>query len=64
MDEDEAAGAALEEDWMSRTAALARAAPGPSLSLLVELLRGAKTTLFQFTNQGNTGHTAIEEIHA
>ena len=58
-DDDEAAAAAVEEEWMARAAALARAAPGPSLRLLVELLRGAKTRLFECTAQGEA---ALSEI--
>ena len=54
VDDEEAAASASEEDWMARAAALARAAPGPTLGLLVELLRGAKTALFQCTSQGGT----------
>jgi hypothetical protein len=57
VDDDDAAAAPLEEDWMARTAALARAAPGPTLGLLVELLRGAKATLFQCMSQGDTQST-------
>ena len=51
-DDDEAAAEASEEVWMARAAALARAAPGPTLGLLVELLRGAKARLFECTAQG------------
>ncbi|GAX80807.1 hypothetical protein CEUSTIGMA_g8243.t1 [Chlamydomonas eustigma] len=62
LDEEEAAAAASEEDWMMRAAALARAAPGPALGLLSELLRGAQGRLFECVGQGADPSEVLEQL--
>ena len=52
MDADEAAEAATQDDWMTRTASLARCSPAAAFGFVADLLGQAQQRLYSCAVQG------------
>ncbi|GBF98214.1 hypothetical protein Rsub_10714, partial [Raphidocelis subcapitata] len=61
-EEDQGAGAAAQEEWLSRAAVLARAAPAPALGLLADRVDAARAELAAAASSGRDASEALERL--